>query len=276
MNNFVRYTCVFVCLLPGLRSFAADSAVAPDASTNTALPVPKLAPEYPDKKTVILAMARDTNEEIFTQLHSFVCNEEIHRFKGWTNEETIKPIDTVQTNVSFENGTEHYSEIRQNEKVRPSLSSLSGAWSEGEFGTLLGQTQKLLHETRPMFESFTELEGIPAAIYAIDVMAAESPWVLQVGSQHGQVPFRTRIWVSQSGGQILKIERASLGLPFESGIGEIRWDVSLKQVELNGRTWLLPSTGNYVVAYKSSRREWNVMQFSNYRRYASEVAIRFE
>lgn len=276
MKNFAHYTCVFLCLLPGSSAFAADSALGPNVSTN-ATTVAKLAPEYPDNKTVILAMARETNEEIFTQLHSFVCNEEIHRFKGWTDEEAVKPIDTVETNVSFENGTEHYTDIRQNEKVRPSLSSLSGAWSEGEFGTLLGQTQKLLHEKRPMFETFTELNGLPAAIYAIDVMPEESPWVLQVGSQQGRVPFRTRIWVSQSGGQILKIERASLGLPFEAGIGEIRWDVSLKEVELNGRTWLLPSTGNYEVTYKSSRRrEWNVMEFSKYRRYASEATIRFQ
>jgi hypothetical protein len=276
LKNIARYTCVFLSVAPALRVFAADSAAA-DVPANANSKLAKVTPDHPDKKTVVLALARKANDEVFTQLHSFVCNEEIHRFKGWTDDAAVKAIDTVQTTVSFENGTEHYSDIRQNDKARPSISSLPGAWSEGEFGTLLGQTQKLLHEKTPMFEAFGELDGVPAAIYVIDVAREESPWILQVGAQQGRVPFRTRIFVAQESGEILRIERFSAGIPFDAGIGEIRWDVSLKQVALNERDWLLPTTGTYTVTYKyTHRREWNTMQFSNYRRYASEVAIRFQ
>jgi hypothetical protein len=141
---------------------------------------------------------------------------------------------------------------------------------------LLRQTQALLNVQTPVFERMDEVDGVRAAIFRMDLSAEDSPWDLEVKSQHCRVPFRTRVWVSQSGGEILKIERTSTDIPIQVGISEIRWNVVLKEVALNGRTWLLPSTAEYAVSYDdSTRREWNVMEFSNYRRYGSEVAIRF-
>src|SRR5258708_3730861 len=97
----------------------------------------------------ILSKARTANEDLYSSLQSFVCNERIERFRGPLNAGTTRAIDTVTANLSFENGVEHYSEIRQNTHPRTSISSLAGAWSEGEFGTLLLQTQKLL-KTQPV------------------------------------------------------------------------------------------------------------------------------
>ena len=224
----------------------------------------------------ILEKARETNEEIYKNLHSFVCSEEIQRFKGQLDATRAKRIDTVTATVSFENGTEHYSDIRQNTRVRPSMSSVGGAWSEGEFGTLLRQTQALLSAQTPIFESYEDLDGTPTAVFHVEVSAAQSPWDLVVKSQHYRVPFRSKVWVSESG-EILKIERTSTDIPFGMGICEIRWTVQLQQVDLNGKAWLLPSIGGYAVFYDdSSHREWNIMRFSNYHRYGSEVAIRFQ
>jgi hypothetical protein len=230
-----------------------------------------------DESGSVLSKARDANDEIYANLRSFVCSEEIERFKGALDAVAGKQIDTVTATVSFENGTEHYSEIRQNAKLRPRMSSLAGAWSEGEFGTLLRQTEDLLSLRAPSFETFTYINGVPVAIYQFDVERDESPWDLEVKSQHYRVPFRTTLWVSQERGEILKIERLSTSIPFQIGISEIRWNVTLKEVDLNGRTWLLPDTGEYAVMYEASgHREWNKMRFSNYRRYGSEVAIRFQ
>jgi hypothetical protein len=111
----------------------------------------------------------------------------------------------------------------------------------------------------------------------MQLTSEESPWDLEVRSHHYRVPFRTRVWASDPDGEILKIERVSTSITIAVGISEIRWSVTLKTTELNGRTWLLPDTGEYAVNYDdASHREWNIMQFSKYRRYASQVAIRFQ
>ena len=224
----------------------------------------------------LLARAKLENELLYTELQSFVCSEQMERYEGRFNGDSAHRIDTVNAQVSFENGVENYTGIRQNSRVRPSMSSIPGAWSEGEFGTLLRQTRALIATQPVSLQTNSELNGVPTALYSLDVSGTESPWELTVGSQQYRVPFRTQVWVSQSSGQILKIARASTAMPPDSGISEIQWSVTLKPVELDGKTWLLPSTGDYSVLYqRTNHREWNVINFSDYHRYASRSVIHF-
>jgi hypothetical protein len=288
LKKFAYYTCVFACLTWNIPCFGDSVAAHSDDSStnnatvpdrNTAVPLAPAAglAEVAARTGKILEMAHGTNEEVYTNLLSFVCSEQIQRFKGPLKAETAKQIDTVTATVSFENGTEHYSEIRQNAKARPTMASIAGAWSEGEFGTLLRQTQTLLSTQLPSFDTFSDIDGVPAAVYQLQVGENESPWDLEVRNQHYRVPFRTKVWVSETSGEILKIERISTYIPFRMGISEIRWNVALRDVNLNGRTWLLPSEGEYAVLYEESgHREWNEMRFSDYHRYGSEVAIKFQ
>ncbi|MFL6354360.1 MAG: hypothetical protein ACJ74Z_21255 [Bryobacteraceae bacterium] len=224
-----------------------------------------------------LAQVRLANELLYSDLQNFVCDETIERYKGALGGVEGRRIDTVLTQVSFENGIEHYTNIRRNSKSLLGIASLSGAWSEGEYGTLLRQTQALLGSHVVLLRAKTQLNGVATALYRFEVSEQESPWDLEVEASHYHVPFRTDVWVSLSSGQILKIERTSTAIPLETRISEVRWSVSLHTVELNGNTWLLPNTGEYEVIYEEShRREWNLMTFSDYHRYGSEVALQFE
>jgi hypothetical protein len=266
-----RYTCVLGCLFIASAAQGRDSA---EAGNVFPTPAPSISSSV-DRSRMILDRVRETNDRIYEDLHAFVCSEVIERFKG-SQPEDGRHIDTVSAKVSFESGTEHYSEVRQNAKSKPAISSIGGAWSSGEFGTLLRQTQRLFITHNLVFERYDDLEDVSAAVFVINVASEDSPWDLEVRSQHYRVPFRTRVWVSETGGEILKIERVSTNMPAQIGISEIRWNVVLKQVQLNGRTWLLPHMGEYAVLYdNASHREWNTMAFSNYQRYGSEVAIRF-
>ena len=86
--------------------------------------------------------------------------------------------------------------MRQNDRSRASLPEIMGAWSEGEFGTLLQQTGKLLKLQPVSFVSFDNLNGIPTAIYRFVVPEKDSPWDLSVGAQHYKIPFSTDVWIS--------------------------------------------------------------------------------
>lgn len=224
----------------------------------------------------LLARAQLENELLYTDLQSFVCNEHMDRYQSHLDGDKSRQIDTVNAQVSFENGVENYSDVRQNNRLRPALSSIPGAWSEGEFGTLLRQTRALLSNQPISVQSNTDFEGVPAAIYTFDVAGQDSPWELAVASRQYRVPFRTNVWVSKSSGEIMKIARTTTAIPPESGISEIQWSVVLKPVDLDGAKWLLPSSGEYAVLYQNSKhREWNAITFSDYRRYASQSVIHF-
>jgi hypothetical protein len=225
----------------------------------------------------ILGRVRNANEQLYNDLESFVCNEQMTRYKGTLSGDKAHQIDTVTARVSFENGTERYTNIRQNKQPRPNISGVTGAWSEGEFGTLLRQTQMLLGTQPVTLLRESDLNGTRTVVYVFEVAEQDSPWDLEVGGEHYRVPFRTEVSVAQDSGQILEIERVSTDMAPETHISEMRWRVSLAPVELNGRTWLLPKNGEYAVLYEESgRREWNLLSFSDYHRYGSEVAVRFD
>jgi hypothetical protein len=224
-----------------------------------------------------LDRVRAANDQLYSDLESFVCNEQMTRYRGSLNGDKAHQIDTLTARVSFENGTERYTNIRQNKQPRSSISGVTGAWSEGEFGTLLRQTQLLLMTQPVTFLRDSNLNGTPVAVYTVKVSEPDSPWDLDVGGEHYRVPFRTQVAVAQDSGQILEIERVSTGMAPQTHISEMRWSVSLAPVDLNGRTWLLPKSGEYAVLYEESgQREWNLLSFSDYHRYGSEVAIRFD
>jgi len=128
--------------------------------------------------------------------------------------------------------------------------------------------------------SFVEsavLGGNAAAVYRFSVTETDSPWDLEVGLQHYRIPFTTDVWIAEASGEILKITRKSSAIPEDTRISEIAWDVTLEAVDLNGKTWRLPTAAAYSVSYaESKRREWNQMIFSGYRRYSSESSLRFE
>lgn len=224
----------------------------------------------------LLARAQLENELLYTDLKSFICNEQMERYQAHLDGASPHRIDTVYAKLSFENGVENYTDVRQNNRERPGLASLAGAWSEGEFGTLLRQTRALL-ATQPISEhSETSLSGAPAMLYSFQVSGQDSPWDLTVSAQQYRVPFETKVWVSKSTGQIMQIARTSTAIPPDSGISEIQWTVALKPVDLDGKPWLLPSNGTYSVLYgRTNHREWNVINFSDYHRYTSRSVIHF-
>lgn len=232
----------------------------------------------PTKSDVqILSKAREANEELYSQLQSFVCHEEIQRYRGALDGRPARALDVISANLSFENGVEHYSEIHQDNRLRPSMAQLSGAWSQGEFGTLLLQTQKLLSTGQAEFRRFDTVEGAETAVYRIQVSSEESPWDFEVGARHYHLSFQTDVWIATASGEILKIARRSLNIPAETRISEVEWSVTLQSVDINGKQWLLPNTSTYSVLYsETGREEWNNMTFSDYKRYGSEVALRFD
>jgi hypothetical protein len=254
---------------------AAATSAAGDvpATVRSPLDVPPADPSV----RKILQRALAANEDVYSSLQSFVCSEEINRFRGSLNGQNVHPLDTVTAKLSFERGVEQYTNILQNNHSRPGMSSLPGAWSEGEFGTLLLQTQQLLASQKVDFDSLSSVQGEQAAIFRFDVSAEESPWDLAVSNKHYRLPFHTSVWISVRTGEILRIERATIAIASETHISEIQWGITLEHFNFNGKTWLLPSTGTYAVLYNESHhREWNQISFTGYQRYSSEASLRFE
>lgn len=225
----------------------------------------------------LLRRVQVANEDLYASLRSFVCDESVVRTRESLTRGKTRKVDTLTTRVSFENGQEQYTDVRQNNIGRSSLSAVGGAWSEGEFGTLLRQTQQLLRTQQVRQENSGDSEGAAVAFLNFAVSQEDSPWILVVEGRSYKLPFRTEVAVERSSGHILSVKREATQIPRELCISGIEWAVNMGATDLAGSSWLLPIRGEYAVSYlESNRRERNEMTFGNYRRYGSEVALRFD
>ena len=213
-----------------------------------------------------LASAAANGENLYSHLDSFVCREQVERYRGVLHGTVGRHLETITAKLSFSGGIESYSELTRKTDPFSDLTELEGAWSTGEFGTLLKQTQHLLRTQDSTFEGYETIDGRAAALYSFGVDARESSWDLKVERRHYSLAFRTDVWVARETGAILKIRRRSTGVPSE-GISSVEWAITLKRFALAGEQWLLPGSGEYSVGYSNGRgREWNRMKFSDYRR----------
>jgi hypothetical protein len=240
------------------------------------------APPFPNGSPALsarqdlLARVQVANSLQYTDFQSFICTERMDRYKGNLDGGHSHQIDTVNAQVSFEDGVENYSSIEQDNRRRSSMSSIPGAWSEGEFGTLLRQSRSLL-ATQPLASrTTTQLNCQTAVVYSMNVAGPDSPWSLEVSGQSYLVPFRTDVSVSQADGRILEISRTSTALPQAARISEIQWSVMLRPIPIEGKVYVLPTTGLYSVLYQqSNHREWNVIDFTDYHRYTASSVMHF-
>lgn len=225
----------------------------------------------------LLVKIQAVNQVLYSDLHSFICDERIDRFSGSLAGTPGKQVDTVVAKVAFENGQEHYTDIFRNKKKLAQISKLSGAWSQGEYGTLLQQTKDLFAAKSAVFRQKTVINGTAAVIYSFDVDEQESPWQLIVRSHSYNVPFRTYVWVSEGDAQILKIARISTSLPLETRVREVNWFITLEPTEMSGKVFRVPKTGQYAVLYTTGAEcDWNSIVFSNYHRFGADATLRFD
>jgi hypothetical protein len=136
-------------------------------------------------------------------MRGYVCQESIDRFRG------EQALDTITALVSFERGTEDYRNIKRNGHPVKAIHSLSGAWSEADFGTMTEQP--------------------------------EAEWVVHVEGRKYEPMFA----VSKRAGGVIVRETMGMGLP--TGILKISWGIKHRDdgVPVNGWYQVSYNDGTY-------------------------------
>src|SRR4051794_24913761 len=170
-TSVLHRSILFLSLLIPAGSYAAAKPQEADRPV-AALPADPTEVESGRQALIdqaaLLTRVRDVNFSLYSDLRSFVCREQILRFRGDLDGSRGRQLDTVEANLSFENGIEQYVDIVQNGERRPEMSSLGGAWSVGEFGTLLRQTEQLLGTQNVSFVGYSRIGDTPTATFSFD------------------------------------------------------------------------------------------------------------
>ena len=124
---------------------AAAPAPAPAPAEAAKIPVTDQPPSDEDiisslqrPMEPLIRKATEAALEFTETLPDYVCQEMMARFQSESHPANWQPLDVVSTNVIYRSGKEEYRDLAVNGKpVKKSMEELGGAWSTGEFGTVL-------------------------------------------------------------------------------------------------------------------------------------------
>jgi hypothetical protein len=215
-------------------------------------------------------------DQRLSTLANVVCHEQIARYT--LRGKTTSQKDTLDVNVEVLNGIEKYSQIRLKQKSFQDMQKLPGTWSVGEMATLLSATRDAIQlgQARVSQEELTDLGRSVVMEFAYPASARR--WYLKANSRVHWLPFEGRVWTSPENGEIRRISWLANDLPTESGVAQVYWTVDFSPVDLSALVVTLPQKAVFQVTYKNGADnvDWNVTQFSEYRRFSADSAIHFE
>ncbi len=270
----------------------AAAAPAPHVTENP--PVQPAAPPSPpvvrrsaDEDTIPMARrhddplvrkASDAALDFTETLPSYVCQEMMSRYQSSSHPADWQPIDVITTNLVYDNGKEDYRDIAVNGKpIKKRMEEMSGAWSTGEFGTVLIDLFSPATAADFHFRKDSRASGVDAKVYDFDVSREHSHWNVHIGAQTYRPAYRGSVWIDPQTARVLRIEMQAYGFPEEFPTDHVESATDYQYVRLGDlRQYLLPVHAETLTCQRGSNNcSRNSIDFRNYHKYTGESEITF-
>jgi hypothetical protein len=214
----------------------------------------------------------------FTQtLPNYVCQEVVSRYESETSPASWHDVDVVTTDLVYDQGKENYKNIMVNGKPTTKPLEDTGAWSTGEFGTLLIDLFSPATNAEFNFLRDGRTSGVDAKIYNFSVRRENSHWDIHFGSQSYTPAFVGSTWIDPKTGRVLRIEIEAKDLPsgFPSDHVESATDYAYVRLG-DAQEYLLPTHAEILSCQRGTNYcSRNTIDFRNYHKYTGESSIQF-
>ena len=128
-----------------------------------------------------------------------MCQEVITRYVSETRIPSWNVIDVVSAEVVYDQGKETYRNMTINGKASKKPPEESGAWSTGEFGTILAALFSPGTDATFKYVEDGTSSHLPAAIYDYSVDRLRSAWTIHVTSQYIVPAYKGSVgWTSRA------------------------------------------------------------------------------
>jgi hypothetical protein len=249
------------------------SAAVPQPSAAATAPPPPPRPEDP-----IVEKARQAAAAFDEKLPNYVCQQFTARFESSSHPVNWRAIDILSAEVIFEDQSEHYRNLKINDKpTTKRLEDTGASWSRGEYGSILASlfspgTAAEFHK-----RGGDTIAGVSTAVYDYSVDRERSNWSIQAPSQLLRPAYRGAVWIDPKTGRVLRIEMQARRMPEEFPLDTVETTVDYQYIRLGGPDlFLLPVHAEILSCQRgSSYCSRNAIDFRNYHRYAGESSITF-
>ena len=210
-------------------------------------------------------------------LPAYVCQEMMTRYQSEGKPVRWQPLDVVTMNLVYENGKEDYRDINVNGKPKKSLEESGGAWSTGEFGTVLIDLFSPATATDFKLNREARINGINTKLYDFSVTREHSHWDVHIGSQGFAPPYKGSVWIDPQTGRVMRIEMQAYGFPSSFPTDHVESATDYQYIRLgDAKQYLLPVHAETLTCQRGSDIcSRNTIDFRNYHKYTGESNITF-
>ena len=252
------------------------SARPPAEAHETAAP-PAPLPEPAPQGTPI-QKARYAAANFLQGLPNYVCQQFVSRYLSRTHVVDWQAQDVVSAEVVYEDGRERYRNVAINGKATSKrMEDLPGAWSTGEFGTVLADLFSPSTAARFQYRHNSRIAGVDAKVYDFSVDRENSHWHVAVASQAVLPAYQGSVWIDPRNSRVLRIEMQAVHLPEEFPLDQVEMSTEYQYVRLGGETeFLLPVHAETLSCQRGTNVcSRNAIDFRNYHKYSGEATITF-
>jgi hypothetical protein len=227
---------------------------------------------------VIIEKAREEARTFLETLPNYVCQEIMTRYHSESQKANWQPIDVVAMALVYAKGQESYRDITINGKAtKKSIEDLSGAWSSGEFGTVLADLFSPATAADFEFRKEARSAGRASMVYDFSVEREHAHWRIMVASQLITPPYKGSVWIDKATNRVLRIEMQATHIPEAFPIDKVEMATDYEFVRFGERQYLVPVHAENLGCQRDSDNcTRNVIDFRNYHKYSGESTITFD
>jgi hypothetical protein len=215
----------------------------------------------------------------FTEtLPDYFCQEIMTRYQSESHPASWQPIDVLKVTVVYEQGKEDYRDLTINGKAtKKKLEESGGAWSTGEFGTVLIDLFSPATAADFHYRRDERIAGVNAKVYDYSVKRENSHWVIHQGAQTYDPAYKGSVWIDPSTSRVLRIEMQALNFPDEFPADHIESATDYEYIRIGDTSkFLLPVHAETLGCQRGTNFcSRNTIDFRLYHKYSGESNISF-
>jgi hypothetical protein len=226
----------------------------------------------------LIDQARETAATFLEGLPNYVCQEQTTRYVSETRTPSWNVLDIVSAEVVYDDHQESYRNLQINGRPTKKAPEDSGAWSTGEFGTILGSLFAPQSATEFKYIQEDSILHRPASVFDFKVQRVRSNWKISFSGQYILPSYKGSVWIDNKSAQVLRIEMQAKDIPEAFPEISVETAVDYDTVNLGSADrFLLPVDAQALSCVRNSNEcQRNAIEFRNYHKFEGESVIKFE
>jgi len=157
------------------------------------------------------------------------------------------------------------------------IEETGGAWSTGEFGTVLVDLFSPATNAVFKFRRDSRAGGVMAKMYDFEVAREGSHWSIHSGAQSYNPQYQGSVWIDPATARVLRIEMEAKGFPGDFPLDHVESATDYQYIRLgDAKQYLLPVHAETLSCQRGTAFcSRNVIDFRNYHKYSGESSITF-